>query len=660
MEKVLIFAGTSEGRILAEYAGKQNMEVHVCVATGYGEEVLQKNPGLVVHQGRLNLLEMEELLRSEAWLDVVDATHPYAVLVSQNIVRACENAGIEYLRLLRKNSDMEEENDGNTAIFVESKEEAAEYLNSVKGNILFTTGSKELTEYVNLIKNPERIFARVLASSESIEVCRSMGLTGKQIIGMQGPFTAELNAAMLKQIDACYLVTKDTGENGGFPEKIQGAGMAGAKVVVIRRPSAEKGFTLEELSSRWNLPYLKTEREITLAGMGMGRLDGLTLEVKRALRNADVIIGAGRLLTTLKAFEKPMVSMYRPEEIQAFLKEHEEYGNILIALSGDVGFYSGAKKLLEVLQGNEYRIRLLCGISSAAYFCARLKIPWDDVTLTSIHGREQNVIGAVKRNEKVFSLAGGSEGIRKLSEDLISYQLGYVKMFVGYQLSYPEEEIISGPPEQFLHYEKEGLSVAIIINEKAGRAMVTHGLRDEDFLRGKAPMTKEEVRSISLSKLALTKEAIVYDVGAGTGSIAIECALQAIQGKVYAIEKKEEALELLRKNKYNQGAANLKIIAGTAPEALTGLPDPTHVFIGGSSGNLAQIVETVLGKNPRVRVVVTAIAMETVSEIMEIIKEKSFSYVDMVQVSIGKARELKNYHMMMGQNPVYIVTLQNF
>lgn len=658
MEKILIFAGTSEGRRLAEHVGKRNMEAHVCVATGYGEAVLGEIPGMVVHQGRLEQPEMEELLQSESWSAVVDATHPYAVLVSQNIRNACKNTGMEYLRLLRNEQDPEVGNNLNTAIFVNSKEEATAYLNSVEGNILFTTGSKELADYMKQMKDPQRIFARILPDIEAIAACKKMGLTGKQIIGMQGPFTAELNAAMLKQIGARYLVTKDTGETGGFPEKIKGAEIAGARAVVIQKPVMEEGFTMEELLTRWKRPYSEAEKTVTLAGMGMGSRDGMTLEVQKACRDADVILGAKRLLADLKEFGKPMVSMYQANEIKTFIEKHEEYRHVLIVLSGDVGFYSGAKKLLEVFPGKDYQIRLLCGISTVAYICARLKLPWEDVALVSMHGRKQNIIGTVKQKEKVFLLAGGYEGIQGISQALIAYQLGHVKMVVGHQLSYPEEEIIIGSPERFLDYQKEGLSAVVILNEKAGQTVVTHGFGDEAFLRGKAPMTKEEVRSISLSKLSLTKESIVYDVGAGTGSVAIECALQAANGHVYAIEKKDEAQTLLEKNKYRLGASNLSIIAGTAPEALQGLPRPTHVFVGGSGNHLLPIVETILAKNPQVRMVITAITMETIAEAMGLVQTKNFAYVDVVQVFVSKVKELGRYHMMQGQNPVYIITLQ--
>lgn len=137
-------------------------------------------------------------------------------------------------------------------------------------------------------------------------------------------------------------------------------------------------------------------------------------------------------------------------------------------------------------------------------------------------------------------------------------------------------------------------------------------------------MTKEEVRTVSLSKLRLTADSVCYDVGAGTGSLSIEMALRAHQGQVWAIEKKEDAVELIHRNKLKFAADNLEIVEGLAPEALKDLPAPTHAFIGGSSGNLKEIVKLLVEKNPQVRIVINCITLETVSEALETAKEFGF------------------------------------
>ena len=261
--------------------------------------------------------------------------------------------------------------------------------------------------------------------------------------------------------------------------------------------------------------------------------------------------------------------------------------------SGDIGFYSGAKKLFEAFAGED--IRICCGISSVVYFCGKLHTSWEDVKLVSVHGRKANLISEIRRYPKVFALVGEKDGIQTLCRKLQEYGMDQVVLSVGECLSYQEERIRRGTPSELADQSFEQLSVVLAENPEAD-PVVTHGLEDEAFLRDKVPMTKSEVRSISLSKLQLTEDAVVYDVGAGTGSVSIEIALQAAEGEVYAIEKKEEAAALLEKNKRKFAADHLHIIRGLAPEALADLPAPTHVFIGGSSGNLKEILEVVLAK----------------------------------------------------------------
>ena len=168
-------------------------------------------------------------------------------------------------------------------------------------------------------------------------------------------------------------------------------------------------------------------------------------------------------------------------------------------------------------------------------------------------------------------------------------------------------------------------------------------------------MTKEEVRELAIAKLQIRRDDVIWDVGAGTGSVSVEAALAASAGRVYSIEKDDAALELLARNKERFGTSNLHIVSGTAPEALDGLPAPDRVFIGGSSGKLARIVEKALTANPHVRLCITAITLETLIEALSLIERFSLENADVVQVSVARARELAGYHMMRAHNPIYIL-----
>ncbi len=281
----------------------------------------------------------------------------------------------------------------------------------------------------------------------------------------------------------------------------------------------------------------------------------------------------------------------------------------------------------------------------------------DIVRALSLHGRDCDFVGEVRRNPAVFALVGGSDGAHQAIARLCDAGLGTCTVHVGQRLGYDDERIVSGTAQELLNESFDSLSVVLVENDHSDAFVVTHGLPDEAFDRDETPMTKSEVRSISLSKLQLTRGSVVYDVGSGSGSVSVECALQATQGRVYAIEMKEKALSLSRHNAEKFGLTNLELVAGAAPDALESLPAPTHAFIGGSTGKLRNIIDCLLAKNPDVRIVATAVTLETVAELTEL--SKSFEICDIAEVSVSKPRVLGRYRLMTAQNPVYIFTMQH-
>ena len=655
MYKVIVFAGTTEGYEISRFLSENQLPVLACVATEYGSKSLQENSCLHVQAGRLDEQQMRDLFFREKPELVLDATHPYAAEVTQNIRKACEKTGVSYTRILRTGSEQQ------NAVYVRDAKEAAEYLEGTEGNVLLTTGSKELAVFTSVTDYNKRLFARVLSLPSVIESCQALGFEGRNLIAMQGPFSKELNQAMLEQYQCKYLVTKDSGKAGGFLEKIQAAEALGVTAVIIGRPLAEEGLSLKECRHMLIERYgLKKEQNVTLLGIGMGSIGTLTLEGREAVRNADLIVGARRMVDAVRLPGQDFLYEYRSREIAEYLAEHPEYTRVVIALSGDVGFYSGAKKLVELL-GPE--TKMICGISSVVYFMSKIGLSWDDAKIVSAHGKTCNLISLIRENRKVFAILGTNDGVRNLAEKLTFYGMGDVILHVGENLSYDNEKILSKQAKELVSYEGDPLSVICAYNPGAEPELATHGLSDEEFIRGKAPMTKAEVRTVSLAKLKLSKDAVCYDIGAGTGSVSVEMALRASEGEVYAIEKKEDALALLAQNKKKFALDHMYIIPGTAPEALEELPVPTHAFIGGSSGNMKEIVELLIKKNPQVRIVINCITLETVGEalgcIRELAKQEGCECEDeIVQLCVSRSKNIGRYHMMMGENPIYIITVQ--
>lgn len=265
--KVVIFGGTTEGRQLAGYLIQlnkqqkmQKIQVHVCVASEYGAQVLPEDDALKVHVGRLEQADMQEFLQ-EVQADIcVDATHPYAVIVTQNIYQACKVVGVPYVRVRRemqeepRNTDSDKQicsahiggadgkrytDETSNSIYVKDTQAAVDYLKGVTGNILITTGSKELHLYTQIPDYESRCTARVLPTRSVVEACTELGFTGKHLICMQGPFDLEMNLATLRYADADFLVTKASGKNGGYDEKCEAALAMGVHLVVIGRPKEQ-------------------------------------------------------------------------------------------------------------------------------------------------------------------------------------------------------------------------------------------------------------------------------------------------------------------------------------------------------------------------------------------------------------------------------------
>ena len=219
------------------------ISAEVYVATAYGASLLPAGPGITVHVGRLDAAEMTTLFENaSAPLLVIDATHPYAAVVSENILSACAATGVRCLRVERENTGAGEPElapEGAALHWVESVEEAAAWLarqSTHRPNILITTGSKELAPYTRIPDFAARCYVRALPTVEALEKCRQLGFRREHLILMQGPFSEEMNVAQLRYADAGYLVTKASGETGGFPEKCEAALALGVEVVCIGRP----------------------------------------------------------------------------------------------------------------------------------------------------------------------------------------------------------------------------------------------------------------------------------------------------------------------------------------------------------------------------------------------------------------------------------------
>lgn len=250
MNKILVFGGTTEGRILAQRLEQSGCEIIVCVATEYGKETLWESEHIQVHTGRMDCQEMMAFFQKNQIELVIDATHPYAKEVTREIKLACKETKIPVIRCLRAEETLSKDEEQALklcTIHVSSAEEAAEWLKHKKGRIFLTTGSKELAAFTRIPDYENRIYARVLPLPSVLEACKTRGLKGRHVIGAQGPFSVKMNLAMIQEYDCQILVTKDGGKEGGFLEKLKAAALAEIPALIIDRPKEETGMSVEEV-----------------------------------------------------------------------------------------------------------------------------------------------------------------------------------------------------------------------------------------------------------------------------------------------------------------------------------------------------------------------------------------------------------------------------
>ena len=395
---------------------------------------------------------------------------------------------------------------------------------------------------------------------------------------------------------------------------------------------------------------------VNIVGIGPGNPDLLTGEARQAIAASNILLGDKRMLSAFADSNKTVYDTIKTSALAEVAAKADPAKDVLAVLvSGDVGFFSLAKTISGKLPDCEC-VRY-CGISSLVYFASKLQLSWDDAKIVSMHGRDQNLVAAVAQNKKVFSLTGGDHSPQALCKQLCEHGLGQVLVYVGENLSYPEEKITQGTADEISALSFPSLSVMMLLNDEANCFEPTvHGLADDLFMRSKVPMTKQEVRSVSMSKLMPKATDVIYDIGAGTGSCSVELALIAKQGKVWAFERNPVAVELLGKNKELFGLTNLDVIAGEALENIKTMPAPDCVFVGGSGGDLCEMLDVIYAKNSKCRIVINAITVETLAQVAAYYKEHPDYSLEIVNVFVARSKKLGSYNLMMAQNPVYVMT----
>ena len=408
-------------------------------------------------------------------------------------------------------------------------------------------------------------------------------------------------------------------------------------------------------------------RNINLVGIGLGNPNLLTKAAYKAIESSNIIIGARRILESIKEdfADKLYYIEYNTEKILEIIKEN--IGNeIAVVFSGDISLFSGSIKLFERLNAaiedrkvfKDCKINTFPGISSLSYLCAKTNTDISKVKILSFHGKEELLYHNIDSNEYTFIITSKADGVKKICRKLIEFGFFELDIILGENLSYDNERITKANASKFLDMEISDLNCMIISNPDADKS-ISFGLSDEVFVRDKVPITKSEVRAIIMSKLDIQTDSICYDIGAGSGSVSIEMSRLAYDGKVYAIEKNPLAVELIQKNIHNFSAENIELIHAKAPDGLDNIINADKIFIGGSGGELISMMEMIFTSKKNPTIVISAITMETIAQITDIVKiakEKGY-YTEITAINVSKSKEVGPYNMMMAQNMVFIAKI---
>ncbi|MCO1603030.1 precorrin-6y C5,15-methyltransferase (decarboxylating) subunit CbiE [Desulfosporosinus nitroreducens] len=398
---------------------------------------------------------------------------------------------------------------------------------------------------------------------------------------------------------------------------------------------------------------------LQVIGIGPGRPEWLPPAIIELVKNCEILIGGSRALKLFPDFtgHQYVLSGNLSSSVEVIRNALQEKKVVGVLVSGDPGFFSFLPRLKKEFP--EENIDIHPGISSLQFAFARAELPWQEATFASVHGRELSVLPQVITRPTAV-LTGGENTPQKIAQFYL--ERGHnPKISVGNALAYPEEFWATMDAEQ-LAQEKTFLKNAIVILHPHSHRYSTMqgtgsrlGIPDEEFLRGKVPMTKAEIRVQVLAKAQISKFDNVVDIGAGTGSISIEAAGLASEGVVYAIEHNPEAQELILTNQHKFNVSNLCLIPGVAPDVFGELPPVDVCIIGGSNGRLAEMLKTV----PLVeggRIVITAVTIETVAQGLKLLTDNNYQDIDTVSIQAVRWKAVQTLHMAQALNPIFIIS----
>lgn len=395
--------------------------------------------------------------------------------------------------------------------------------------------------------------------------------------------------------------------------------------------------------------------ELFVIGVGPGSPGQLTQDAKDAIAAVPFAAAAKRHLPLAVGCAE-VIEMKNFDETFAQIDAALDRGPAAVLVSGDTGIYSLLPLIVKRFPGEN--LRVIPGISSLQSLCAAARTTWADAAILSGHGRtlsEAKLLDSADQNRRTIFFCGPQWNPGRVCRLLAESGISSLKITIGERLSYPDQKITAGTPSELAGKSFDDLSLVLIENSCPWTKPAARP-GDDEFIRTNVPMTRETVRSAVLDLLRLRKDSVLWDLGAGTGSISVAASLICEDGQVCAVEKNPEAVSLIRQNAWKFHRHNLSVFCGDNLALLPSLPRPTHVFIGGSGTELPALLKSSASLGAGIRVVVSAVSFKTYSAAAEALSGSEFTDFDALQVSIGRAKKIGSTFILAAQNPVTIFT----
>ncbi len=399
---------------------------------------------------------------------------------------------------------------------------------------------------------------------------------------------------------------------------------------------------------------------IYIIGIGINGKGDLSNKALEIIKNSDILFGGERHLSYFSDFKGERFAIKSNlKEVVHHIKENKNK-RITVLASGDPCFYGIADYLIKNLGKDD--VEIIPNISSMQWAFAKIKEPWHDAEIVSSHGRGiENIIEAARYNNKIGIFTSSGDEPKKIAETLIKSNLNNFTAYICEKIGSPDERIELYSLKDIAAKTFSPLNIMILIKSDAGVVNAEQldsvfGFPDICFSHSNGLITKGEIRAISLARMRLRDDSVVWDIGAGSGSIAIEAGRIAKMGKVYAIEKKHDRIEQINENIKKFSMKNIEVMQGEAPDCLKGLTEPDAVFIGGSSGRLKSILEA-CSKSMKTngRIIINAITLDTLKTATDSLKWLGMSF-DVISVNIARSKDIADSIFFEAQNPVYIIS----